>query len=278
MYFGLSKEQKEKLRFEVISHQIRLNIAMLFRDITVNNSSVKIITINNMANIARQIEGLPLHKLEFGMYDSDYERYHEVEYAWHYAELELIVRRPNSVYLIEIICDLIQVGIVQRVDINEIFSREKSSGIFFIYENNYPSVEIKDILEYIYEDSGDTQEHPNIRLLMGHMKDAFAAEDWSLVSGTSGSIFETLAKDVIKNPNIENKSLGSFFDSYRKSSNLPGPILDMIILIFNKRNTEPLAAHGKTNIPTITKDDAVIIFEITKAFISMERTFANNGI
>jgi hypothetical protein len=56
---------------------------------------------------------------------------------------------------------------------------------------------------------------------------------------TSGTIFETLAKLVFDNPRVENQTLGGLFEGYRQRSELPGPVLDYILEVYNRRNREP---------------------------------------
>ena len=143
-------------------------------------------------------------------------------------------------------------------------------GISVIYESNNVNVEITEELD----SDENNSEHPNIRALVKRMDLLLENSDYSGVLHTSASIFETLAKTVLNRINLEDKTLGSFFDAYKNKSHLPEPILDMIKNIYSKRNTEPLAGHGSTSIPSVTKKDAIVIVEMTKAFIKMERKLA----
>lgn len=270
MYVGLTRAQKKELEFEVISERVRLNLARLFREVTRRedgDSDIQIILKNRIINIARQIEGLPLYRLES---DSD-GYYFPQEEAWHFGELELISRRPETKDLIEILCDLIQEDLIPIEEVNNIFL-ENNSKIIFIEKSGNTQVEIENVNSEPDEDI--KSEHPNIRKLIKRMEVLFNAQDYSGVLHTSASVFETLAKDVIKKPTIEDKSLGSFFESYKKHSKLSEPVLDMIKLIYDKRSTEPLAGHGQTAEPTITREEAAILMEMTKAFVRMERKFA----
>lgn len=114
-------------------------------------------------------------------------------------------------------------------------------------------------------------EHPNIRILLDRMTRSLYACDHSAVLQASASVFETLAKDIIALDSIENQSLGSFFELYRKKSNFPKEILDYILSIYNRRSTEPLAGHGSTNAPNITHSEAIILAELTIALVKIER-------
>jgi hypothetical protein len=117
-------------------------------------------------------------------------------------------------------------------------------------------------------------EHPNIRALVSRMDQALNASDYPAVLHSSASIFETLAKDIVKNPRIQDKTLASFFGAYRNESKLPQPLLDYIEQIYKARNINPLAGHGSLKPPTITQGEAVILAEITKAIVRSERKLA----
>lgn len=267
MYMGLSDDQKNKLEYAIISNKARLKLARMLREVTRReDSDIEIILKNRIINVARQVENLPLYRLE-----TNDEYYYPQEKAWHYAELELVTRRPDSVDLIEILSDLIEEELVPIDIVNDILNND-NSGIYF--ENG--SIEITSLDDI--EDDDITNEHPNIRKLIRRIEVMYESEDWSGVLHTSACIFETLAKDIIENPNVENQSLGGFFDSYREHSNLSEPVLDMIKSIYSKRNTEPLAGHGRTTEPDIGKEEAIVILEMTKSFVRMERRFLTSEV
>jgi hypothetical protein len=269
---GFSKAQKQKLEFEVIPHELRLDIARLFRKITrTDESNVSIIKRNRIINIARQIEGKPLYRLE-----TDDEYYLNPEHAWHFAEIELITKRTNTIQFIDMILDLLDEDIIALHKVNEIFNAHNML-LEFSYDDE-EEVIIEIINKDIIPEDNLTEEHPNIRLLVGRMELLLSNNDFSGVLHTSATIFETLAKDIIKNPNIENQPLGSFFESYRQKSKLPNEVLDLIINMYKRRNTEPLAGHGQTAIPTINREEAIILAEMTKSFIRMERKFSEERI
>lgn len=220
-------------------------------------------------NIARNILGLPIYKLE-----SDLWGYYEpAEKAWHNGELELLMRRPNTIKLIETLADLLQNNFLTIAEVNKIL-KEDGSSVHFRVESGDENIEvrIKSIGEIKEEEY--SSEHPNIRKLVDRMDDRLKNEDFSGVLHTSASIFEILAKDIVNLESTEDQSLGSFFARYRKDSKLPAPILDFILEIFKRRGTEPLAGHGSRAEPTITKEQATIISEMTKAFLRIERLLA----
>ncbi|MBM9590653.1 hypothetical protein JWG41_09380 [Leptospira sp. 201903075] len=269
---GLSKKQKKQLEFEVIPHELRLDIARLFRKCTLtDDSNVSIIKKNRIINIGRQIEGKPLYRLE-----TDDEYYLPPEHAWHFAELELITIRTDTIQFIDMIHDLLSEDILPIEKINEIFADHNMLLEFIDDDDGEIYIEIDN--DQTIPDDNLSSEHPNIRLLVNRMELLLSNNDFSGVLHTCGTIFETLAKDVIKNPNIENQTLGSFFESYRQKSGFPNEVLDLIIKIYKKRNTEPLAGHGQTALPTINKEEAIILAEMTKSFIRMERKFSEERI
>jgi hypothetical protein len=112
--------------------------------------------------------------------------------------------------------------------------------------------------------------HPNIKLLLRRMDLAIEVEDYPSALHASASIFETLAKDIISSVNLENQTLASFFDKYRKESQLPKEVLDYILSIYKSRNATPLAGHGSTGEPNISKESAIVLAEITRAFLRIE--------
>lgn len=112
--------------------------------------------------------------------------------------------------------------------------------------------------------------HSNIRVLMNRLDDALTRRDFSGVLHASASIFETMAKDVVGIPSVQDQTLKSFFDRYRKDSNLPKAILDYILGVYDLRNTTPLAGHGSTQDPAMNPQAAISLVEMTKAFIRIE--------
>lgn len=112
--------------------------------------------------------------------------------------------------------------------------------------------------------------HPNIQVLIGRMEDALRRDDYPGVLHSSSCIFESLAKDVIGIPSIQDQTLKSFFERYRKDSALPNEILNYILNIYESRNTTPLAGHGSTRTPSMSREGAICLSEMTKAFVRIE--------
>lgn len=268
MFMGIDNSQRKQLECEVVSDRCRLLLTRLLRHSTrAENSTVKILLRNNAINIANHVLGRPTYVLEAE--DGDY--YYPSEHGWHNAEIELLMRRPDTVELVEIIADLIQEGVLNSDDVNEVLESENISFRFSgsgSLDDRIVEVEVSPIEEI--EDTS-TDEHPNIRLLINRMNTAVENNDPSCVLHASASIFETMAKDIISIDSIQDQTLSSFFERYRKDSSLPGKILDYILSIYKRRNTEPLAAHGSTEPSNITETEAVILAEMTRAFVRIER-------
>jgi len=275
MFLGLSDEQNESLKFEVISDRARLKLTRLLRHkVKGEEGTYDIISKNRAINIARNVLGLPLYVLEA----EDGEYYYPGEHAWHNAELELIMRRPSTIELVEILADLIEDTAFSVKEINDIFEEDGASISFDYSDYQKREIEVNILPIEQIDEVKDSEEHPNIRKLIKRMEAALSHKDYPEVLHASASVFETLAKDVVNLSSVENRSLGSFFDRYRKDSSLPTPILDYILEIFNKRNTEPLAGHGSRQPPKIAKKQAIIISEMTKSFVRIERQLAMTSL
>jgi hypothetical protein len=273
----LSRRQREQLEVEVISSEARLKLTRLLRavvkPITESDDShqFQLIKQNQIINLASSILGRKIYVLEMGDWD-----YAPAEYAWHQAELELVMRRPDTPQLIETLLDLIDAGALTVDSVNEILDAD-GVGVRFSETRNSATVEILEIPD-LPPDDFDGGGHPNLRRLFERMDRAMQDSDWSLVLHTGASIFETLAKQVVPNPNIQHQSLGGWFALYRNHSKLAKPFLDVIEEIFKRRNIEPLAGHGSTQNPAITQDEAEQVRVLTSALVKLERSFLQSTI
>jgi len=269
-FMALTDSERQKLEYEVVSDRARLLLTRLLRHATrADSPTVKIVLQNNAINIARNVLGLSIYRLEAE--DGDY--YYPSENGWHNAEIELTLRRPETADLVEILADLIQEGVLNAEDVNDILEKENLSFSISSYgsmDDRDVSVEILSI-EEIEKSKGEDDEHPNIRLLINRMDSSIKNGDPAGTLHASASVFETLAKDIVNTDSIQNQSLASFFERYRNDSELPDEILDYILEIYRKRNIEPLAGHGSTRPTNITPKDAIILAEMTRAFVRIER-------
>ena len=265
VFMGLTEIQKEELELDVASHEARKKFTRLIRSYCKGDEiSPSIIHMNRFINIANSVLGNPIYRLE----SDDSGEYHPAEYAWHSGTLELIMHQPTTTELAEILADFIENEILGLNMVNDILERDNSSFRF----NNLKGelvVEVDKLSEI--PDEKLTGDHPNIRKLVERMDGAIKAKDPANVLHTAASIIETLAKDVLADVKLEDQSLRSFFDKYRKASELPEPLLEYMESIFKARNTTPLAGHGSTKPPDITMKQAVTVAEMTKAMVRIER-------
>ena len=116
----------------------------------------------------------------------------------------------------------------------------------------------------------DTLAHSNVIALIGRMEQCLENNDPSGVLHAAANILETAAKDIIKSDNIENQTLGSFIEKYKKESRLPNEIKDVVGKIYDLRNKMPLSGHGSTSVPTMNMHDAIVIAAATKFIVEIE--------
>ncbi len=269
----LTKKDQEQLGLEVISTEARVRLTRLLRDAIKSkyggedSAQIELIRKNNIVNIANTALGRPIYVLETAEWD-----YEPAEYGWHQGEFELVTRRPDSPKLIEILADLIEEGILSYSDVNTILL-EDGCAVQFSHDDGV-SVELLSSKD-LPEEQDIAGEHKNVRILFERMDRALQEKDWSLVVHTGASIFETIAKQVVSNPAVQNQSLGGWIQAYRKASSLAAPLLDAIAEIFTRRNIEPLAGHGSVADPSVTEAEAIAVRELTIAIVRMERLLAS---
>ena len=265
VFMGMEENQRKALELELISRGVRLKLTRLVRSHCLSeHSDIQIGMMNRYINIANSVLGNPIYLLE--PYDGIYET---VEHSWHYGQLELLWTRPSTVELVEILVDFIENEMLEMHAINKILKEEQCSFRFDYDPISEVYVEVDELSEV--PDEKLTTDHPNIRKLCERMDRDVRAEDPAAVLHAAASIFETLAKDIVGNPKIDNQPLGGFFEQYRKASQLPNKILDYVKQVYEDRNTTPLAGHGSKQLPKITVDDAIVLAEMTKAIVLIER-------
>ncbi len=266
-FAGLNRADRAKLESEVVSNDARLRLTRIIRNRCASkDSAVDLINRNSYINVANAVLALPVYRLE----SDDSGQYENAEYAWHYGETELIMRRPNTQQLVEILGDMLQQHMLDVDAVNEILTDDNVSVRFEAHGFD-EDISVRILTDEEIEEDAVEGEHPNIRLLAIRMDRAFDDKDYPGVLHASASIFETLAKIVFANPNVENEPLGAFFNGYRNRSALPAPLLDYILEIYKRRNTEPLAGHGSTTPPTVSAKEATTLIEMTKMCVRLER-------
>jgi len=263
----LTDKQVAELEYEVIPASLKAHLTRLLRrGKAASLDTPSIYWQNDVINRARTIAELSIYVLE----PDDLGNYMPQEYAWHRSEFELCVRRLNSVQFVEFVAEIVKDDWLDLDVANSLLSKANTSVVLEwgdsfdqrLLVHVHPVADLNADLEQ--------DKRPNVRTLVARLDRELAAGDHSAVLHCSAVIFETVAKDVVGLPTIANQTLGSFFDRYRADSSLPEPILDYILAVYQRRNTEPLAGHGQVDEPTISKSEAELLTVLTKAFITYE--------
>lgn len=257
----LTQEDRSNLKYEIVSQEFRVHTTRLLEH-SDSFSAYDIINKNWLVNRSRTLVGKSIYVIE----PDDYGVYDEYTIAWHNGEFELSLRRLDVLQFIEIICEIVQRGWLGCEQLNELLEEEEAS---FRIVKEPVQVNVFSI-EKLKEETSPSSEHPNIRLLVDRMNSGLERADYSAVLHSSATIFETLAKDIIGVPSVQNQTLRSFFDRYRSDSLLPTELQDKIYAVCGDRNSEPLAGHGSTQVPTMTEKEAITLCELTKAFVRIE--------
>jgi hypothetical protein len=275
----LSKKQRQALELDVVPSEARLELTRIIRDRCLvehgdEDGGLALLRENEFINIANQVLGEPIYTLRGG----DWGEYHPAEHAWHHGQREVIMRLPSTAQLAEILADYLQHGMMGIADVNAVLEhyncgfRFKDKG----YDETNITVEI--VAADAIPDTDLSKDHPNVRKLVLRMETALSAQDYSGVLHASASVFETLAKDVMNTSTVNDQPLGAFFAGYRKKSLLPEPVLDYMLEVYKARNTQPLAAHGSLNPPTVDAAQATVLCELTKSIVRIERGLAEQAI
>jgi hypothetical protein len=261
----LSIQDKKQLEFEVVSQELRVHLTRLIER---NDRFAKndLINRNVLINRSRSLAGQTIYVLNA----DDWGDYEDCEYAWHFGEFELCLRRGGTIAFIELLCEVLERQWLNVDEVNSLLKQEEAS-FRFVQSGNNVSVDVF-TLEKLEEESPLENEHGNIRLLVQRMNLALKGKDYSAVLHASASIFETLAKHIVGSSTVQNQTLGSFFTRYQKDSQLPADLQAKVLATYQARNSTPLAGHGSLQLPTITETEAVTLCELTKAFVRIEYT------
>ncbi len=265
--------QVKDLELERISRSLRIHLTrLLAARARIHDDNIHDDNIQKMywINKSFQISGDTTYSLDI---DTPDVYYRNLQTVWIDNNFCTIFLRLNTIQCIELICELIHCEMAEVEEINELLDRDNLSfSIAMLYKGKYykePYIKLK---QYVPEDSdiedSDISEHPNVRFLFHRMETLLDNDDYPGVFHTAGSIIETMAKDILGDSST--KPFKSLKASYRKGSNLREPMLDWLDQVYLMRNKEPLAGHGSTQIPNISKEEAVICVELTKSFVRIE--------
>ena len=211
---------REGLEQEVVSPAARNRLTRLLRRKISSGNASPIYPQNQITNIVNRAMGRPGYVLEAGPYG-----YEDEEYAYHDGEFAAVLFRPETPVLADVLCDLINEEWLDADHVNAVMRADGCGFAFSSQDDLGVTVELFDLSELPDEQLSDGG-HPNIRLLFDRMSRAMDDKDWPLVVATGASVAETLAKDIVANPSVQNQSLGGWFQSFRNHSNLPEEFLE----------------------------------------------------
>lgn len=261
----ITQEQIKQLEYEVLSKDFLIYLTRQLLEWAENDEYAENIIArkNRIINLSSTISGDKIYTLE----SDDMGAYQQAEYDWHDSNFLLIFRRLNTIQFIEFACELLRSSYFEIDFLNEALKTDGAS-FRFVEDSSRFKVKVFDIEKI--DEADISEEHPNIRLLVSRMENSLEKDDFASVFHSSASIFETMAKYIVGIPTIQDKTLKNFFDRYKMASILPEPILDFVIEIYNKRNVTPLAGHGSLQVPNMTKEQAVVLSEMTKSIVRIE--------
>jgi len=261
----ITEEQIKRCEFEILSKDLYIYLTRYLNNWCeeIDDLSVKIMRKNTLINLSRTISGGKIYTLNV----NEWAEIFSEEIAWHDSHFFLILRNLSTIEFIEYVGELINLEYLKIQFVNEALQKEVVS-FRFAYSNNKIIVETLSTEEI--EKVNLNSEHINIQTLVNRMDNSFLNEDYSGVLHSSASIFETMAKEIVGIDTVQNNTLKQFFERYRKDSNLPEEILNYIIKIYEKRNIIPLAGHGSLIIPEITKQESIILIEMSKSIVRIE--------
>lgn len=260
----LRPDQVSELDFEFVPEALKAHLTRLLRRGMGESEGDPIFWQNNIINRARTVALLPPYVLtadDLGMYEP-------IEYGWHKSEFEACIRRLDTAEVIELLAELAEDDILSLPDANELLDTANTS-VRLQREDERVIVEVLPLSDL--EEATESVAHPNIRVLIARMVRAEREGDPAGVLHASASVIEALAKEVIAIPSVQDQTLASFFERYRKESSLPSPVLEYLLELYKRRNVEPLAGHGKLDAPTINSAEATVMAAMTKAFVLIEK-------
>lgn len=262
----LTEDHVRELQYELTPVELKNYVTRLMRKHINSKTNVpNIILQNEVINRVSTIAGSAHYTLESDHLGS----YEPQEEAWHASAFESCLSGLSSAEFVEFLAEALTDGWFTVDEINSALSRTNSSVKFLGKGRNGDHISVSVIPVAAIADGHDVH-HPNVRKLIARLDQSLDAGDYPAVLHACASVFEVVAKEVVDNPAVAEKSLGSFFEAYRNASRLPADFLDYILEVYNRRNTEPLAGHGQLSEPTVTREEAVILASLTKAIVEAE--------
>jgi len=276
MEFIIEKQQEDFLKNLDVNPDIFYDLFNMLNNIayeiydggkTLPYYDYKLKIINNIS--------LSLGKNEFEETDIDCEEYIPDGYQYrHNNHFEKSImsdlRQANLLNFVRFLSSSICSDLIGLKEINDLLEKHINIVKFFIDEEN----PLKDVLKIditILPDQEVTELTTYIEYtrLINRCLHAFENEDYSSVILNCASLFELFAKLIVPNAR-KNSAFPKLYKKYLTYTSLPKEIIDCMNDIYVLRNQTPNAAHGSPDTSTITKEKAITIFELTKAFIRIE--------
>ena len=265
MTIYLSKDDAISLEYEWIplsakAHLIRLLDRYCPPHV---NPRTRIPYLQRIVNLANNLSERKFFDLDTDQFDD----YFPEDVARLETEFMICIRRLNPIQFIEFLGTVVEYEYIDINDANIILKEINSSVAIELDTTGYLSISILPMAD---KSALDNDASPNLRTILRRMDSYLNDEDYAAVLLNSAMAIEFISKQIYGSSKIYNQSFGSYFEGYKNKTTLPEPIIDWMLQIYKRRNTEPLASHGSPLHPSITCEEASLIAEMTKAFIRYE--------
>ena len=265
MTIYLSKDDAISLEYEWIplsakAHLIRLLDSYCPPHV---NPRTRIPYLQRIVNLANNLSERKFFDLDTDQFDD----YFPEDVARLETEFMICIRRLNPIQFIEFLGTVVEYEYIDINDANIILKEINSSVAIELDTTGHLSISILPMAD---KSALDNDASPNLRTILRRMDSYLNDEDYAAVLLNSAMAIEFISKQIYGSSKIYNQSFGSYFEGYKNKTTLPEPIIDWMLQIYKRRNTEPLASHGSPLHPSITCEEASLIAEMTKAFIRYE--------
>lgn len=227
------------------------------------NPHTRIRYLQLIVNLANNLSERKLFDLDTDHFDD----YFPEDVARLESEFMICIRRLNPIQFIEFLGTVVEYEYIDINDANIILKEVNSSVAIELDTTGRLSISILPMAD---KSALDNDANPNLHTLLSRMDSYLNDEDYAAVLLNSANAIEYISKQIYGSSKIYNQSFGSYFEGYKNKTTLPEPVIDWMLQIYKRRNTEPLAAHGSPLPPSITCEEATLIAEMTKAFIRYE--------
>lgn len=265
MTIYLSKDDAISLEYEWIPLSAKVQLTrLLYRHYLPHaESHPRIHYLNRIVNQANNLTGRKIFLLEANQLGD----YFSADIARQESEFMICIRRLNPIQFIEFLATVVELGYIKVDDANAILKEANSSVTIKLDDSGRVSTST---ISTAGQFTLDNDASPNLRTLVSRMDRYLNDEDYAGVLSNSAMAIELISKEIYGSSKVYNQSFGSYFEGYKNKTTLPEPVIDWMLQIYKRRNTEPLAAHGSPLPPSITCEEASLIAEMTKAFIRYE--------